>query len=197
MRYEVIRNGKRISSITATAFEIDTMSFGEYRIIASDADGMESFSSEPLLICPAAQKQILEIENFAGRSNLGYSNYSGAGFVEISASMNREISIPLVADSEGRYIIDIRYSNGTGPWNTDNNCAIRSIYLNDVYQGVLVLPQRGTDEWSDWGYSNAIPLDLHKGQNQVRIVFEEWNINMDGEINDAMLDHIRILKMEQ
>ena len=77
-----------------------------------------------------------------------------------------------------------------------NNCAIRSLYVNDAYQGVLVLPQRGQDEWSDWGFSNSRIVDLKKGKNTIEINFNDWNINMDGEVNDAMLDYLRVIRIE-
>jgi len=57
---------------------------------------------------------------------------------------------------------------------------------------VFVFPQRGTDEWSDWGFSNALSLSLEKGRNEIRISFDHWNNNMDGEINEAMLDYLRL-----
>ena len=90
--------------------------------------------------------------------------------------------MPVTVPKAGKYLIDLRYSNGTGPWNTDNNCAIRSLYVNDDYEGVMVLPQRGIDEWSDWGFSNSREVQLQKGKNEIRLKFEDWNINMDGEI---------------
>ena len=115
--------------------------------------------------------------------------------LQISSTWQREIQIPVSIESEGEYRVDFRYSNGTGPWHTDNNCASRSISVNGAYQGVLVFPQRGSDEWSDWGYSNALVLSLKKGINEIRVDFRDWNKNMDGEINEAMLDYLRIIRI--
>jgi len=137
----------------------------------------------------------MEIEAFIPRSNRLYTNYSGEGFAEISTTRNREIVIPVRVESEGKYLIDFRYSNGTGPWNTDNNCAVRSFYINNDYKGVMVFPQRGSDEWSDWGFSNGVIVSLKEGLNELRIEFNEWNINMDGAINEAMLDYMRIIRI--
>lgn len=94
------------------------------------------------------------------------------------------------------YLIDCRFANDTGPWDTNNNCEFRSIHIIDYYSGVWVLPQRGTNEWSDWGFSNIIEAPLIKGNNKLSIRFEDWNINMDGEINDALLDYIRIIRKD-
>jgi hypothetical protein len=36
-------------------------------------------------------------------------------------------------------------------------------------------------------------VTLRKGINQIRLSFENWNINMNEEENRAMLDHVRIM----
>jgi hypothetical protein len=69
--------------------------------------------------------------------------------------------------------------------------------VNQAYEGVLVFPQRGENEWSDWGYSNGCQVNLKKGKNQLNIRFEDWNTNMDGEINKAMLDFVRMIRMSK
>lgn len=195
--YTVYKNGVKLKTIDTKSFEVSgDDAFTEYKVTATDADGFESFSSEPLIVYPKSGEQILEMENYAPKSDLPYSNYSGKGFVETTMLQNTNIRIPVTVAEAGKYLIDLRYSNGTGPWNTDNNCAIRSLYVNDAYNGVMVLPQRGTGEWSDWGFSNSRIVELTKGKNTIEINFENWNINMDGQINDAMLDYVRLICIE-
>ncbi len=118
--------------------------YGEYVINAIDAVGQESFLSDPL-VYSELQPIIIETENFVTKSDLNFVNYSGKGFVEVSADKNRKVSLLIVVEESGEYFIDIKYSNGSGPWNIDNKCAIRSLYLNKNYVGVKVFPQRGTD----------------------------------------------------
>ncbi|MEZ4685477.1 MAG: hypothetical protein R3B47_05270 [Bacteroidia bacterium] len=124
--------------------------FSSYLITAVDAKGYEGFACEPVVF--AKNTQLIEIEDITAKSALPYSNYSGNGFVEISLDKNREISFSVTVEDDGEYLIDFRYANGSGPWNTDNKCAIRSLTVNGNYEGVIVLPQRGKDEWSDWGF---------------------------------------------
>jgi hypothetical protein len=194
MAYNIYKNGDLVKSISENKSEIDTNEFAEYKVTALDKEKIESFSSEPVLACKDSDRKIIEIETFVEKSKLPYSNYSGDGFAEISSTKNREIDINIVTSISGTFLVDCRYANGTGPWNTDNNCGIRSIYLDNKYSGVWVFPQRGTNEWSDWGFSNIIEVPLEKGNNKLTIKFEDWNINMDGEINDALLDYIRIIR---
>lgn len=195
--YQIYKNGVILETITSTELPIEGNDFAAFTVVAIDAEGIESFASEPVLFSEKQQEMRLELEDYTTQSDLPYSNYSGNGFIEISLTKNTDLSIPVTVPSDGKYLIDLRYSNGTGPWNTDNNCGIRSLYVNQAYEGVLVFPQRGENEWSDWGYSNGCQVNLKKGKNQLNIRFEDWNTNMDGEINKAMLDFVRMIRMSK
>lgn len=193
--YQLYRNGEKLSRLDGTSVLLEPEVVAEYMVTAIDANGLESFASEPVLFVDEKNVKHIEAEQFAAASKLPYTNFMGTGFVEITSSKNKEINFTIQLDESGTYLLDCRYANGTGPWNTDNNCAIRSIYLNGEYAGVWVFPQRGTDEWSDWGYSNVMQVELQKGENQLKVKFDNWNINMDTLINDAMLDYVRLIKL--
>ena len=193
--YLLYKNGKLLEKTTATQYEAPANPTAEYKVSAVDAEGFESFTSEPLLVAETAAIRNVEIEAFATAAPLPYTNYSGKGFVEVSNGKNKSVEINVTVEEAGNYLLDVRYSNGSGPWNTDNKCALRSLFVNGQYTGALVFPQRGTDEWSDWGYSNAYTVALQKGKNTVRISFEPWNVNMNVEVNTAMLDYLRVVKL--
>ena len=95
------------------------MLFAEYKVTATDADGFESFSSEPIMVYPKSGEKILEMENYAPKSKLPYTNFSGKGFVGVTMTKNTAITVPVSVAAAGKYLLDVRYSNGTGPWNTD------------------------------------------------------------------------------
>jgi len=191
--YNVYRNGHVVRQVDRNEFIIEDNNLAEYAISAVDQNGVASFISEPIMVYINQSQQLIQVENFAPKSGLPSTNYSADGFVEISNFVNEEITLHMNVDAEGSYFLDIRYANGSGPWNTDNKCCIRSLYCNDNYSGSLVFPQRGTDEWSDWGFSNSIKLDLKKGQNTLVLKFEPWNNNMNIYVNRAMLDYVRLV----
>lgn len=193
--YKVYKDGKVTAEVKTTSFKITADQFTEYKVSAVDIDGNESFVSEPIWSYNPADEKLIEMESLYKACHKGYINYSGTGFVELSNNTNRNVVIPINVDEAGQYNLDFRYSNGSGPWNTDNKCAIRSLYVNDAYNGVVVFPQRGKDEWSDWGYSNPYTIDLKKGKNLLVLNFEEWNHNMNVDINSAMLDNVRVIKL--
>ena len=88
-----------------------------------------------------------------------------------------------------------RYANGSGPINTDAKAAIRALRVGSDDIGVLVMPQRGTDRWSDWGYGTALRLELEPGDHALVLAFDDRDENMDGRVNTALLDHLRLTRV--
>jgi hypothetical protein len=192
-KYLVLKNGKELAQTTNTFYPLTGKSFAEYQVIALDANNVSSFASEPVM---AAYGNIYEMEKTAGRSTLPYNGFSGEGFVEVSKTRNTVLSIPVFVPETGVYAIDFRYANGNGPINTENKCAIRSLYRGNAFLGAVILPQRGTGEWSNWGWSNPIQTTLQKGQNVLALRFEPADENMNEEINQAMLDFVRVVRVK-
>jgi hypothetical protein len=193
--YLIYKNGKLVDNTKDASYAVTTDdSYAEYSVSAVNEKGVESFISEPIAFFNANKMQILEMETMTAKSSLPFVNYSGSGFIEIGTATNKSIAININVEADGMYLIDFRYSNGSGPWNTDNKCAIRSLYIGSNYIGTYVFPQRGTDEWSDWGWSNSYKVTLKKGSNQLRLVLEDWNTNMNVDVNRAMLDYMRVIK---
>ncbi len=193
--YILYTNGRRSVTTGTTSHTITQNGVASYKISAVDDKGYEGFTSEPILVYPEANVQIVEIEDFAPKSGKEYINFSGKGFTEVTTTQNKKITLKVNVQREGEYLIDFRYANGSGPWNTDNKCAIRSLYTNKNYTGVVVMAQRGTDEWSDWGNTNSHKVQLNKGENILEVVFEDWNNNMNVEVNTAVIDYCRIIKL--
>lgn len=196
-RYAVYRNGEKLISTTETSMSLNGKSPGFYQVLSVSDNDSESFLSEPVQYYSNKSQEVIEIEN----SNVNtvsemISGYSGTGAVEVSTNKNKTLEIPVDIDYSGEYLLSVRYSNGTGPWNTDNNCAIRTIKINGSDSGTLVLPQRGTDEWSNWGNSNYINVHLKSGKNSIEIVYLPRNENMDGEINRAILDRVELIRIQ-
>jgi hypothetical protein len=195
-KYLVYKNGKLAQTTTENSIAIPENETAEYSISAIDEQGWESFTSEPVLTTKPENIQNYQLETVAAPSSLPYSNFEGKGFIEISNEKNRQITVTMKAEKAGKYLIDFRYANGSGPWNTDNKCAVRSLYTNKNYIGTVVFPQRGQDEWSDWGWSNGYEVELKAGDNEIKLFFEPWNINMNVDVNTAMLDYVRVIGLD-
>lgn len=191
--YKIIRNGSLFATTNKPALSITDSDFAEYQVIAVDAAGYESFASQPLTVNAASHQQLVEAETLAPRATYNYQG--AAGFIEISNIKNKMIQIPVTVETDAVYSIDFRYANGNGPSNTENKCAIRTLKLANKFIGTIIFPQRGVDEWSNWGYSNAVQVAMKKGKNMLTLSFEPANENMNVDINQAMIDYIRITKI--
>lgn len=192
--YRIYEDGKLLTTTNTENYVVKNTKTADYQITAVDKLGYESFASEPLLFYPG-KAIVAEIEDFTPKSSKPYINFSGKGFVEVSKTENKQIQLKINVPESGKYLLNFKYSNGNGAWNTDNRCAIRSLYINKKYEGVIVLPQRGQNEWSDWGNSNDLQVELKKGENLFTIAFEDWNNNMNVDENTAMLDYLQLIKL--
>jgi hypothetical protein len=192
--YKVIKNGQFLSITKQTTLKIDFGTSAEYQVIAIDAKGFQSFASEPVFVS-AEKAGIYEAEKFADKATERYKGFSGDGFVEIAKGINKIVTIPITISETGNYSIDFRYANGNGPVNTENKCAIRTLKINGIQKATFVFPQRGKEEWSNWGFSNAVQIKMDKGNYKLELSIEDFNDNMNGDINQAMIDFLRITKL--
>ncbi len=193
--YKILLNGKVIGSTNANHYPILASKFGEYQVIALDKKQVPSLASEPIAYYNPSNTFIVEAEQQNNASTFNYQGFTGSGFVETSKTINPILSFQVEIKEDGNYAIDFRYANGNGPINTENKCAIRTLLINKEMKGTIILPHRGTKEWSNWGYSNSVQTSLKKGIYIVQLSLEDHNDNMNQLINQAMLDHLRVIKL--
>ena len=196
--YKVLKNGALVVASAMSGYEVPAGPFAAYQVIAVDDAGRESFASEPLetgLETGTTTRQV-QLETVAPKAIQAYKGYSGKGFVEITPSINKALTIPVTVPETGLYAVDFRYANGNGPINTNNKCAFRTLRRGPELLGTVVLPQRGVEEWSNWGFSNPVLVRLEKGTHPLTLAYEPANQNMNGEVNQAMLDFLRVRRVE-
>lgn len=193
--YKVIQNGKLVETTTNTQYTMAPVGYTEYQVIAEDATGHESFASEPVVAGANQNTLLYQAEAFASPAPYPYKGFSGKGFVELTKQKNTSVTFKIVVPETGTYAIDFRYSNGNGPVNTDNKGAIRSLKKDNSFLGAIVLPQRGVNEWSEWGFTNTVQTSLEKGHHNITLTFDPANQNMNFDINQAMIDYMRITKI--
>ena len=196
VQYKVLQNGKMLSQTPKTSFTLPQTKYAEYSVIAIDKNAVESFASEPQVMSAGNSFQFMEMEDLAGKASYPYKGFMGTGFAETSTAINKVISIPVNVQKEGTYLVFFRYANGNGPVNTENKCTIRTLKVNGVEKGTFVFPQRGKQEWSNWGYSNSIRVSLKAGLNKLLLSMEPFNENMNGITNQAMLDEVFISSLD-
>lgn len=193
--FKIVKNGKPIDTVRENSYAVKKGAFAEYQVIAIDHNNIESFASEPVVVANENLIQTYEIENYSEVANYAYKGYSGSGFTEINTAKNTSFCIPINIQKEGEYNIVFRYANGNGPTNTENKCAIRTLKVDNKMAGSCLFPQRGKDEWSNWGYSNSIKIALTKGKHMISMIYEASDENMNDAINQAMVDNMKLIRI--
>ena len=190
-RYTVYRDGRPFTSTTTTRALVQPSNvLAEYQVLAVDTLGLESFLSEPLRVAtPAA---VLVARPASGLLEHAYAGFTGAGYLTLTRERNTSVQVPVQVPHAGVYAIDARYTNGSGPVNSSDRGALRTLLVDGREAGVLVLPQRGTDLWTDWGYSNALHVRLTTGRHLLTMAYQPLDRNVNGDVNTALLDAVRL-----
>ena len=191
--YNIYKNGIAIKSQAETKFKLsDTIKFAEYKVSVIDASGYESFMSEPVTC--GKNKILLNAISFNLPSKNDCDGTIGGGYVALTLANKEILKFNVEAPGAGIYHINFRYANGNGPGNGDNKCGVRSLWVNGKFEKTFVFPQRGGGEWSNWGFSNTEKIELKAGKNDLWLQFDPQNDNMNGKVNDFILDQIILEK---
>lgn len=196
--YEILKNGVRFDTVQTTFFAAKQEAVvTEYQVRALEIDGFHSFYSNPLDLTRENAEIWIEAERFGTYTRKGANGFKGYGFVKMSTEpKEKDIRIPINLTKGGTYWLDFRYANGNGPINTENKTGIRSIYQDSKWKASMIFPQRGTNEWSNWGFSNRIKLELKSGRNVIELRYDGFNANMNGDVNEFFLDAVRLVKAD-
>lgn len=195
--YIILNDGIKITETKQLFHKIDAAETGQYQVIAVDNNGVQSFASEPFDFYPG-KRMFIEAEELNPPSKAlfpGINKNDSTVFSEISSQVNTTLSFRVSITVDGLYTIDFRYANGNGPINTENKCAIRSLTVDQKFAGTIVLPQRGKDNWANWGFSNGLKVLLSKGDHNINLVLTNHDQNMNGEINQALVDYMRLTRL--
>jgi len=222
-KYIVLRDGKEYMTLAANVLSCELSESGEYAVVAVNAEGWHSYMSEPVryytnvshyqvgdyaLPFDPQRKQVQEsvgaggglagvAETRAKVPTLEGVDVSGANgrLAMITRNENPLITIPVKVAKDGNYAIDWRYANGNGPINTENKCATRILCIDGQQVGVSLFPHRGTNEWNNWGWSNATVIPLKAGVHILTLEFSDAVENMNIHVNQALLDQLRVTKL--
>ena len=197
--YVVVRDGEPVAEVNTTTFAVEPGH--EYQVIGVADSGIPSFASEPIVTYPAVVAQMPGEGTAVKSAEVSYAprhavqGFTGAGFVETdktTAPVQFDVEVP----AEGEYMVVVRYANGNGPVNTENKCAIRTLFVDDSEQGTIVLPQRGVANWDDWGKSNHLPVKLSAGNHTFSLRFLPQDENMNISTNHALIDSVTLLRVK-
>ena len=188
--YRIFQNGAAVDTTVRTRYPVEAgTTLTELQVQAVGDQGHVSFRSEPARVI--ADSAVTRVQP-PGAEATEHAGYTGAGYLPLSKETNRTVTLEVTVPEAGLYALDVRYANGHGPINTDNKAAIRSVRVDGRRLGVAVLAQRGEGAWENWGYSNVLRTRLSAGTHTVTLAFTATDENMNGTVNAAHLDHVRL-----
>jgi Bacterial alpha-L-rhamnosidase 6 hairpin glycosidase domain len=192
--YGIYRDGQRVGIARDTHAAVrqgDGLS--EYQVAAINAGGLESFLSEPIRVVSESAVRIIQpVSQLLEHVHQGFT---GAGYVSLTRERNTSVQIPIAVSTTGMYSIDVRYANGNGPINSGDKAAMRTLLVDGRPVGIVVMPHRGTDLWTDWGYSNPLQVALPAGAHLLTLAYTALDQNMNRHENTALLDHVRVTRL--
>ncbi len=182
-KYLVYINGKKEAETEKLFCEVKPANeYKEYQVMAVSDNGTESFLSAPYV--------------YYGFDNEIIINTAGEKGLKLERQKPEAYEFTTDISSEGTYALDILYSNGSGPINTENKACLRSLYLNGKFADAVIMPQLGKDDWNTRGYSNSVKVNLQRGKNTFAVKFDSFSENMNSEINDAVIYEIRLRRLK-
>ena len=105
---------------------------------------------------------------------------------------DHSITVEMMVPTSGTYRLRARYANGAGPINTDRRCGLRAVLVDGVRAGVLVMPQRGTGNWQEFGDSAAVLVSLTAGAHRIALAPDALARNMSGEPDAVRLEALTL-----
>ncbi|MBQ2857547.1 MAG: hypothetical protein IJE78_10605 [Bacteroidaceae bacterium] len=173
-KYQVLKDGQNIGETSSCTF--DVQGDGEYQVMAIDAKGICSFASEPYRNFADALMQQLDVDKW------------------LDKTMGEQVKMTVNIPTTGWYILDWEYANGNGEVEQRNHCANRQLYVDGKNVSSMVFPQRGLDDWKNYGWSNPVKVYLKKGNHKIGLRYLTENININIDLDKA---HVKSLRLTQ
>ena len=173
-KYEVLKDGQVAAETTSC--EWTAAENGEYQVRAISAKGVHSFTSEPLRYYADASIQMQGVDKW------------------LDGTLGEQVKVKVTVPATGWYVIDWEYANGSGEVEQRNHCANRQLFVDGKNFTTMVFPQRGLDDWKNYGWSTPVKLYLKKGSHQLALRYLEKNININIDLDKA---HVKSLRLTQ
>jgi len=187
--YRLYRNGEPVERVAGTQTQVEISDrLGEYQLAAIDASGSTSFLSDPLRVVAQAGVAVLSPDGVADRPEPD-------SWVLLTPKQNTAVTFSFEVPATACYSVDALYVNGSGPINSGNSAAIRSLLHNENRVGPLVMPHRGKNNWEAWGYSHSLRVVLEQGEHVFTLAYTDDDRNMSIDVNDVRLKHLRVTRL--
>lgn len=177
-KYGVYQNGKLLTLTSTTSLTVrDHHSYSAYQVNAVSESGIVSFLSEPVV---------------QATDGITYPVSNEQPYLSIEQQGTTGLVVSGKVAHKGRYQVTFRYANGSGPMDSKNMCAIRTLFVDGKRVGTVVMPQRGKEAWDVYGWSNQLSVALIPGTHQFELRLLPEDTNMNGVTNHARVSDIKL-----
>lgn len=194
IKYQTFVNGDyRDTYKTDTIQFLPQGGYSTVNIVPVNANGITGFSAPTHQYIDPGQTIIIPASTISDAGTALIQDRSMAKkFVETTVEYNTTLYFNVRVKDGGDYLLDVSYTNGNGPVDSGDKCALRTLYVDGAEAGAVVMPQQGEGKWDAPEFSNMVPIRLNRGMNHLWLKYELDNMNASH--NTALIEYVRIIK---
>ena len=195
-RYVISYNGKTIRRVTKTTFHASygpRIHYRAYRVQAL-GDGKSSALSLPLEYIAPGSRTISHPERI-GDGSVSYTVERAQAWLDTrpctSITTYGKVSLPA-----GSYGVRVCYCNATASLRDSDTCALRELWIDGRFFGVLVMPHNTEAGcWENYSLTAMLECQLPAGVHEFSLRYTPRCANMNGEINQCMVRQLEIIRL--
>jgi hypothetical protein len=176
--FDVYRDGVRVAEDATSPWTDTATTTACYTVLAKLVH--ESLPSAPQCWWGDGASRIQTVEA-AGFSAVGgeWSENHGRGHFQDWGEPGHTLSFEITAQHTGTHLIQAVYGNGAGGFSTGVTAAVKWVSVaragSTVGEGALVMPHLA--DWSRWGDSGFVPVELEAGQTYTVTIEDGFNMS--------------------
>lgn len=199
--FAVYEMGRKIASLEGLVWQqalTETRRALSFTVRAEPLEGYPSLYSNSALVYPPQTR--IEIPAIGGTYPEGARQTAleelglDRDYLHLEGTVGEKSEWNVDIPRAGLWLLRFRYGNGSGPISTDNKCALRTVTLNGTAAGKAIFPQTGN--WTDRVWSVITYLKLRPGRNRIGLSLSAEDSNMDGSVNEVVLDTLELVLIQ-
>ncbi len=193
--YTVYRSGIPLTQVQTTSYlPAETDYYAQYQIQAVGDNGRESFLNEPREQTPDGARVLLAPASIGREGEFPVEN--GQAWIDTQPHTSLLVFEPIAVETAGDYRVELLYCNAADNIANGDTCALRDLVLDHECVALLSLPHNSTrGVWNSFSYTAPVTVRLEAGEHLFRLLYTERNRNANGTVNQAMVRHLRVTRL--
>lgn len=195
--YCLMANGVKIDDVNQRELALpDASGYEEYSIVMESKNGASLASNIIKKYSRGSMSRIYASAIGHCGTSLPVSDDRREQVLELSPARNLNLEFNVKCSETARYILSMRYANGSGEEDAQSRCVIRTLKVNGKKVGTIVMPCIGAGNWQNMAFTNAIIIDLRRGDNKISLQFDSpCDFNAARSQGTALIQYVQFLKL--